>query len=196
MLFQLYQQRALLDRAPRGRVYGADPTRGDRAKLVLHLHRLHHDESLPRLHGVADLHSDAHDEPRHRRNERRRSLRSGGLGREITNGARALVERFDLEAEPVEPQRIDAWTAPSTHDDTMHFAPNRHHAHRRAIDRGDLGRDVLAVDVHTFGVEQNLVVLAVDSNEISHASLGTSSHTVSTCAVCGNMSKARSDSMR
>src|SRR5437868_1607272 len=41
-------------------------TGGLRAQLVLHLHRFHDDEPLPRLNGVAGLRVDANDEARHR----------------------------------------------------------------------------------------------------------------------------------
>jgi hypothetical protein len=44
-----------------------------------------------------------------------------------------------------------------------------------------------AIDVH-------LTPLTVELHDVLHAA-GTSSQTVSTCAVCGNMSKATSDSI-
>ena len=52
------------------------------------------------------------------------------------------------------------------------------------------------IDMSGTTVEDDLVILIADANEIFHAASGTSSHTVSTCAVCGNMSNARSDAMR
>ena len=52
--------------------------------------------------------------------------------------------------------------------------------------------DAFQIDDVDERVEQDLVFRAADPHEVLHAgsSAGTSSHTVSTCAVCGNMSNA------
>src|SRR5215467_1022818 len=114
--FELDQQRSLLDRRPRTSDHRLHLASGRGAQLVLHLHRLHHDERLPRLYCLADLHVHSNDEPRHRRLERRRPRWRRGLSGEISNRARALVERFDVEAIAVEPQRIDSAARTGTND--------------------------------------------------------------------------------
>src|SRR5581483_6974383 len=55
-LFELDEQRTFFDGGPRRRENRFDAARGLCAKLVPHLPRFHDDESLPRLHLVADIH--------------------------------------------------------------------------------------------------------------------------------------------
>src|SRR5512143_120779 len=101
-----------------------------------------------------------------------------------------------LEAVAVEPEGVQAARRTGADDHSMHLVADRHHSNGRSIDRDDVRGDIRSVDVHAVAVEHHLVVLIADSYEVFHAASGTSSQTVSTCAVCGNMSNARSEAMR
>src|SRR5665213_1085519 len=97
-LFELQEYRALLDGCTDLRENHLHCSSGRRAKLVFHLHGFHDDKSLPRLHDVADLHRDAHNHPRHWRNEWRWAGRPSVSTAQFPNGTRALVEGFDVIA--------------------------------------------------------------------------------------------------
>src|ERR1700681_2373243 len=106
VLFKLYEEGAFLDRRAACRIDAPDRPRRGGAKLVLHLHGLHHDYSLPRFDSVTDAHVDAHDQAGHGRHDRSRTGRSGICRREVTDGSSSLVERFDLEPIAVHPERV------------------------------------------------------------------------------------------
>src|SRR5262245_55437391 len=67
---------------------------------------------------------------------------------------------------------------------------------RRALHLLEVRRDRLAVDLDAVRAKVDRHPLAVHVDEVLQASSGMSSHTTSTCAVCGNMSYARSELTR
>ena len=60
---------------------------------------------------------------------------------------------------------------------------DRQHLHRRALDIRDAGVNRGVTHTHGTVAERHFDALAVDINDVFHAATGTSSHTVSTCAV-------------
>src|SRR5690242_21425279 len=90
---QFDEHRTLLDCRAGTRQHGLDAPGRRRAQLVLHLHRFHHDESLPRLNLIAGLRVHSDDESRHRRNQWGRSGWSGALARELADRAGAFIQR-------------------------------------------------------------------------------------------------------
>ena len=60
----------------------------------------------------------------------------------------------------------------------------------------DALRDAGHVETSPDRAEVHVGAFTVDVDDVLHAPSGTSSHTVSTCAVCGNMSKQTSYTIR
>ena len=99
----LFQESALFDSHAGLGLDRSDAAGRDRPKLVLHLHRFHDDEPLPGPDLVARLHGDSNDQSRHRGDQWRGPRGRRGCARKLANRSRALVERFNVEAEAVEP---------------------------------------------------------------------------------------------
>src|ERR1019366_8294818 len=196
LAFKLPQERPLLHRLPnRGMHRLHSPSRG-RPQLVLHLHRLHRRNSLPRLDLIAWLHVNSDHQPRHRRPHRLRSSGPGGRRREVANGARPLVQRLDRIPSPVDSQQVRPTLPIAPSRDPVHGIADSDEPHGRAFHIAEprvFGRP--AVDGGLIPIDGHLDPPPRDLHDVFHAVAGTSSHTVSTCAVCGNMSNAVSLAM-
>src|SRR5690348_2671520 len=186
----LEEHGTLLDGCPGLDEHAPDGARGRGAEFILHLHRLHHDEPLTGLHGIAVADVHPNDHPWHRRDERRWAGGAARRGREIADCARSLVECLDLEPNSIHPERVSAAGRAAPGDHPVHFVAEHEHALGGALELLDpsTGRDLS--HGHMLPVDDNLELGAIDDHQVFHAAAGTSSHTVSTCAVCGNMSKA------
>src|SRR5687767_1272165 len=76
----------------------------------------------------------------------------------------------------------------------MDFVPQRDESERSSVDRLEPCVDFDVAQFRGRSGELYFPALAVEIDDVLHAAdAGTSSHTVSTCAVCGNMSNATSD---
>src|SRR5665647_3065750 len=78
----------------------------------------------------------------------------------------------------------------------MHLPADRHETNRRSIDVLEVRVDGFFADDDLVAIELHVVTLTVQIDDVFHAAEGTSSHTDSTCAVCGNMSNGTSDTTR
>src|SRR5262245_6995957 len=67
---------------------------------------------------------------------------------------------------------------------------------RRALNLLEMRRHRLPIDLDPIRTQVHSHSAAVHIDEVLQASSGVSSHTTSTCAVCGNMSYARSELTR
>src|ERR1700741_545881 len=97
---------SFLDSSSRHYFHAPDGPRRRGAKLVLHLHRFHDDDSLARFNYIAGADVYPDNQSRHRRQHR---CRTGGRGvgrGKITNRTRSLVERFDIESISVDPENV------------------------------------------------------------------------------------------
>src|SRR5689334_1775697 len=187
-----HQQRPLLHRSARRDLDAAHLARRRRAQLVLHFHCFHHDNPLPSLDHVANGNVHADYEPGHRGDN---GSGAGGAGignREISQSAPPLIQRFDIEPVTIDPQKVPASAVAFLFYDTEDLGSDANHHHRTAFDVGELRRNRrfgLVSDL--IAIERYGVSLAIYLDNVLHAALaaGRSTHTVSTWAVCGNMSK-------
>src|SRR5439155_3528668 len=151
-------------------------------------------------HAIADARVDAHDKARHRRSQWRGSLSRRRRTGQRANGARSLVERLDLEPIAIEPNAVLAARRGAPYDRTMHLVTDGNDLHWCVVDWQKPRDHGGAVDPYTVGIEDHLVLVGADPHQVPHAApvreSGTSSQTVSTCAVCGNMSNACTLAMR
>src|ERR1035437_9128330 len=196
LAFKLDEQRAFLHRLSHGGMHRLDSPSGRRPEFVLHLHGLHPRNSLPRLYLVPWLPVNRTHEPRP---GPPRGLRSGGPGgrrREVANGARPLVQRLDRIPSPVDSQQVRPKKLIAPSRDPVHGIADGDEPHGRAFHISEprvFGRP--AVDGDLIPIDGHLDPPPRDLHDVFHAVTGTSSHTVSTCAVCGNMSNAVSLAM-
>src|SRR5688500_18081207 len=103
---------------------------------------------------------------------------------------------LDSKVEALKLDRLLPGHRPAARENAVDPVANRGHPDRRSLHVDELRR---LHDVPGPGggpVDRDLVLLSVYDDEVLHALPGTSSHTVSTCAVCGNMSKPSTDSTR
>ncbi len=196
-----YQQTAFLYGPPRDDVNPLDNSRRSCSKFVLHLHGLHDDEPLPSLNSIAFGNANIHNKPGHWGFQVGNTAR--GLGRSgLLDCSPSFIERIDFETFTVDPNRVvstprlarsilDLFALECYSVDSVTYPKNRGMLGRETLERSvqlsAVHRDALS---HCFHRES----LVVDDNRILHgAPSRTSSQTVSTCAVCGNMSKQCSD---
>src|SRR5258705_2836279 len=163
------------------------------AQLILHLHRFHHHEALSGAYRVTLRDVHAYHEPRHGGEKLGRPGHLPGRARKLANRATSFIERFDAELESLHGEVVLSAMVAATPENAVDLVSDleeliwcrRQVFEARRDRRFPLERDGLAVD-------GDFELLIPDPNEVFHAA-GTSSHTVSTCAVCGNMSKARTE---
>src|SRR4051812_17071150 len=168
-------------------------------ELVFHFHGFHDNETLTRAHEVTLADTHPHHEPRHWRDEARRSAGMLHRARQVANRARAFIERLDGKAVPIDADLVPA--APTfrrpARVDGMYRVAEPENVQIALSEPVDTRMELLAVDADALAVQLDLEVPLADGDVVLHRhAAGTSSQTVSTCAVWGNMSKPRSDSTR
>ena len=190
------EQRTLLNRCTRTHFDASNGSGSGRPQLVLHLHRFHHYNALPGFDFVADGNVDPHNEAGHRRQHRRWPARTRIRCRYVADPASPLVESFDLEPVAIDPQRISAATRTLLRDDTINVRTDLYHSHWTPFNIRKLGvLRLLALVRGIRLIQGDQASLSIYFDDVSHVPrpVGRSSQTVSTWAVCGNMSKPRSD---
>src|SRR5918992_1154202 len=192
-LRQVDEDRALVDGVACRHADSFDYARPGRAQLVFHLHRFHDHKALSGRDAVARLREHPDDQPRHRRYERAEPRVRRRRSSELANRAHALVDCVDVEAEAAEVDDVLAAGRTAAHEDAVYAPADGDHPDGRALDVGNVSLGFEVADADRRSVERNLDLLAVHRDDVFHAAAGTSSQTVSTCAVCGNMSKATTD---
>ena len=150
----------------------------------------------PALNRIANGPVDANDEARHWREERGRTRGTRRGGRQLADGPRALVERLDVVAPSSDRQAILSARLTAAHGNPVNLVAKGEHHDRRTGELREMGMHGIAVDADPFPIELDLDRLARHFHDVFHAASGTSSHTVSTCAVCGNMSNEARLAMR
>jgi len=175
----------------------ADDTSGRGPKLVFHLHRFHHHKRLSGLDLVAYTHIYANHETRHWGNQWLGTRSTGAFSGQLTNGASAFIEGLHLEPMIVGPDRESTATVSRKHCEPVERPAEVEEVNGCAFDFLQMGRNRSAVDLDPARAEFDGYVLAIHLDDVLQpSSAGTSEQTTSTCAVCGNMSYARSDSTR
>src|SRR5687768_9202624 len=187
-LRQLHQNGPFLDGCPRLDAHGADDPGALGPELVFHFHRLHDNHRRARLNRIAHLHAYADDHPGHRRDERRGPGPLLSLSGQVSNGPRAFVEGLDLVSMPIDPK--DELTPPGAplHNDAVHLVADRQDLHRRSPDVSEVGAGMNVADTDVITIDCDVEAIAIHRHDVSHSVSGTSSQSVSTWAVCGNMS--------
>src|SRR6266571_4229588 len=185
------ERRTLVDRLSGSDVDRLDDPRPRRAQLVLHLHRLDDHEPRTRLDALPHRYLDPDDQSRHRRlNDPapRRGLATAG---ERLDLARAIVHRLDLEALAHGTERPAQRRRPvqALRGDGPRMAREQEVVQRRSRHRRQVGLERLAIYGHAAATDVDLVGAGTECHEVLHAASITT--TVSTCAVCGNRSNAR-----
>src|SRR2546426_10345116 len=157
-------------------------------QLVLHLHRLDHHQTLTQLHNLASNHFDAHHQPRHRRFHDAADRRLASLPREGLDLLRAVVLNLDFHALAGRAEGPAPWVELLAGDGPGVFA-QQEMKEGRAWDRRRVRLEPLAVDRHGPAIDVDDVGAGTERDVVLQAASNTA--TVSTCAVCGNRSNAR-----
>src|SRR5205814_1813180 len=131
---------------------------------------------------------------RHRRQYRRRPGRSCVRRLQVANRSSSLVEGFGLETIPVNPESVSAASLLFLGYDSIDAAANFDHVHRGVLNVRELSVfRLLRLERNAGWLDRDAFSLSVYLDYVLHAECGAgiSSQTVSPCAVCGNMSNAR-----
>src|SRR6185503_7293780 len=193
------QQRTFFDRASWRHRDTPDDASCRGLELILHFHRFHDYETLTRTYAVTFTHIHPHYQSRHRRHEPRRTAGPLRGARQVTNRAGALVERLDRKAVAVDTDLVPAAAifGRPARVDAMHRVPDAQHVYLARTRLIDARLHLLVCDGDAVAVQLDLDVAPAHVHVVLHRqAAGTSSQTVSTCAVWGNMSNPRSDSTR
>src|SRR5436190_9559846 len=195
----LENQRTLLHDAP-GCHRDASYDAGCRGlEFVFHFHGFHDNETLTRAHALTLADTHPHHKSGHRRDEARRSAGMLHRARQVANRARAFIERLDGKTVTIDADLVPA--APTfrrpARVDGMYRVIEPEDVQISLSQLVDARIELLAVDADALAVQLDLEVALADGDVVLHRqAAGTSSQTVSTCAVWGNMSNPRSDSTR
>src|SRR2546425_214428 len=163
--------------------------RARRAQLVLHFHRLHDHESSAGIHPLTLGDFDPHHQTGHRCAHRPAAGGGLALGADRLASALALVLHQHLHPLPHHPQRPPPNALQRLGRDGPRLSAQQQMIEGRPRYRRELAFDLHPIHGHTVAVHLHLMHPRTDRDEIRHAASITA--TVSTCAVWGNRSNAR-----